>query len=65
MKESCETCQYFRQGRWCSNSQAMHFRLQVNKDDWCVKYAQRGQKAPRVVRVANNVLTKVVKIIKK
>lgn len=59
MKKSCESCQYFREGKWCSNSKSVMFRVDVSPNEWCDNYTKRGEKAPLWMRMATKLMSKI------
>ena len=62
MKRVCQNCQYFREGKWCSNFVSEHYRYAmaidvfVHPDNTCDHFVQRGKKAPWWMRVFNKMM---------
>ena len=61
-KEICVNCNYSRSpgaldfdipgvGNWCSNSQSPRWRTRVGGNDTCLRFYQRGKKAPLGLRL--------------
>lgn len=61
MQISCENCQYFREGHWCSNSKSPNNREEVLPNETCGQFSQRGKKAPLSLRLANKFISKALK----
>ena len=53
MNGHCKNCQFFRQGKWCSNSKSNYYQANVTPNDGCVAFIDRNAKAPEWLRLAN------------
>ena len=62
MKKVCKNCQYFREGKWCSNFGSNNFRYSapvdifVSENDKCDEFMQPKKKAPLWMRLFNKIM---------
>jgi hypothetical protein len=62
MKRICQNCQYYREGKWCSNFVSEHYRYAmavdvfVHPENTCGQFAEYGKKAPLWMRVFNKIM---------
>lgn len=62
MKKICANCQYYREGRWCSNAKSENFRFLaaderfVRPEESCSEFMERGKKASLFLQLKNKAL---------
>ncbi len=59
VRATCNNCQYWRTGKWCSNSKSPNMWASMPHVGSCEGFTERGKKAPWWMRAAVMVVERV------